>query len=476
MMKSIIINTKKMASLCIFIAISALNVFLTHLVKNYEFLQWTRAFSFIVMAEFIAHLIAFKMAQIKFTSVYSFISLFSYVFQFGATIVYTLGIDRYLWDLRINYWASHVAYVNGNTIAFGCIVCFTIGGLFVNISIKQYDLDIGLNSYKKYSLSYYRFLGYSLSILCLPLYLYMIYYSFDVIISSGSYISMANQRLPGYITSFAKFLYVGIMALIYYYHEQRNKTCYLIYLGAFVFLISVQMITGSRSEPMTILFAFVIFYFNCIRTKKLNLKYILLIFTGGFVLANLLYSIQLSRNSGFDISDIVFRFFSNGFRVILYEFSEFGGSAMTTMTVIDRVTTHHPSWFFIKEFLRLLPISINSEYETVASIYVNARELGTTFVGELFFYFGHFCYIATFFMAVYISKIERKIYSLVRQREYVTFFMCIMWMWQEINCIRASFNLGIKTFIYSFILFTGIKWLYNGLRGNSLVANRFERN
>lgn len=458
------IDTNRILAFSGYLLITIFNVFWACFIRRIEFVQWTQVFSLIVILEFIVHFVTFKICKIKITSVYALISLFSYLFQFGATIVYAFGINRNLWNLRFNFWASQAAYIRSNTIAFGCLVCFTIGGLLVNLSNKRQKLDIRIYHYERYALSYYRFLGYALIIICFPLYLYMTVYSLNKITNAGTYTALAEQSLPGYITSFAKFIYVGIMVLIYYYHERNNKSLYIVFSGVFMMLIGVQMMFGSRSEPTTILFAFVIFYFNCIKTEKIKFRYFVLIALVAFILANFLYSIQISRNSGFSIQDVLIRFFSNGISVILYEFEEFGGSSLTTMTVIDRVSVTHPSWFFIKELLSLSPISISSKYSTVGSVYVNAYELGTTFVGEIFFYFGNWCFLASFLMALYISVIEKKIYSMMQSRNLVIFFMCLMWMWQEINCIRASFNLGIKTFIYSFVLFTGIRWIYNSFK------------
>ena len=36
----------------------------------------------------------------------------------------------------------------------------------------------------------------------------------------------------------------------------------------------------------------------------------------------------------------------------------------------------------------------------------------------------------------------------------------IMWMWQQLNCIRASYNMAIKTIIYSYILVGGLYLFY----------------
>lgn len=452
---------KKIYVLLTYICSMFISILLMCFISPLPLDNWSGCFNTLTLILLCITIISFKLSNIPFLSVFSLLALMSYLFQFGSNFCYAIGYKVSQLQQRMSYYMiNEASFKHGCEIALGCIMTLTLGGLFENLLSNNRRENFCEN--KIYiNKHFYKILGIIIILISMPFWIYTLIHSIRTIVSGNSYTALAGARLPGYITSLGKFIYVGIMVIIFYYHQTRNNLCKNLWIFVFFVLLGMVMILGARSEPMTILFAFLIFSNHCIDFKiRFDLKRILSLIVGIYLLANILYAIQISRNSGFNIVDIFSKFFTAGPNAIINEIFEFGYTEYSTASVTSRIVKFHPTWFFIKEISSITPIPIESKYTIVASVAAGTPELGTSFIGEMYYYFGNFCYLACFFIAIYVSKIEKWLYMQVHNKNYYIFFMFLMWMWQEINCIRASFNLSIKTIIYSFILFESSRTIY----------------
>lgn len=455
-------TNKKLASLIIYIFSAIIVNIICFIASPASLETWAVWFTMSSLLLLITTIVSFLMAKVRVLSIFGLVAVMSYLFQFGSAFCLAVNFNADKLNSRMSYYGiSHQVFKDSARIALICVTMFTIGGLIENLFQKEkknnltVERGIGINP------SFYKMMGYIIVIISGPLWLYTMVYSARIIASGQSYIALADAMLPGYITSFGKFVYVGIMMIIFYHHLNKNLHKKYFWIALFLILLGSVMILGSRSEPVTIFFAFLIFCDKCLDLRKiLDFKYIVPVVVIVFVLANFLYSIQISRNSGFNISDVVMRFFSNGPDVIMQEIFEFGYTEYSTASVINNIKIFHPTWFFIKEISSITPIPIQSEYTVVASVAAGTPELGTSYIGEMYYYFGSYCSFACLAMAMYIVKIEKWISRQVENQNYYIFFMFLMWTWQELNCIRASFNLSIKTMIYSFLLFEFARMIY----------------
>lgn len=462
-----ILRTSKNSALALLLLV-IYTVFLSILLPqlyddNMEY--WAIEITVLAIAQILITLVCFHYSNIGLISTFSFIALFSYIFQFGNLFCYAIGYERNLIRARIVYNTSQIAFRKSTSIALLCIGMFTLGGI-VNSFISKKEVSNKRREDTQPPLEYYRVLGILIILISLPFYIVTFYNTVKITLLFGSYTALAENRLPGYITSLGKFIYIGIFCVIFYYRNLDNKKQMKVWTTIFLLLIVFNFMLGARSEPMTILFAFVIFYFTCINSK-FSKKNILIILIVVFLLADLMYSIQISRNSGFSIKNILQHFFTNGFDAILEELMEFGVTGYSTSAVVDKISTHNPSWFLLKELSSLLPIPIESKYTVVGSVAAGKPELGTSFIGEMYYYFGNYCYLACFFMAIYITSITKWIRRKIDEGEYYYFLMMLMWIWQQLNCIRATFNLAIKTIIYSYVLFFVVTSIYITIRNKS---------
>lgn len=440
-----------------------------NLIHDEPFKIWSIKFSILMIINFVLELIIFKSLKIKILSVTSLIPLMSYLFQFGDTFTYAIGFEESRLIGRIFYYTSISAYKTASEIAIYSIFAFSLGGIILSLNNDKKSKK--RNEYKKINTKFYLFLGCCLIIISLPLYVYECAYEISTIISLGSYTALAHEKLPGYITSFGKMIYIGLFFIMFYYRQIHSEIKYKFTTIVFLFLIAINMALGARSEPMTILFAYLIFHKQCVKTKVKS-KQIIFYCIAIYVLADFMYAIQISRNTGFDISNIINIFLDSGIKVFLNETFEFGTTIFSTAVVVERITEHHPSWFIIKELCSLTPVPISSEYSVVGSVMAGVPELGTSFVGEMFYYFGNYCYLACFSIAIYIKSIENWIDKKIKQGDYFHFLMFMMWMWQQLNCIRASYTLSLKTIIYSFVLMEILYFLYKQIYGEGIFKTK----
>lgn len=455
------ISLKKLTILMMYMVAAVILFCLIRLISHMSLAIWSSWFSILNILLLCITGLAIKKSEISVLSVFSLIVLTSYLFQFGSSFCYFVGYEVNKLQARMEYYLiSEDTFKKGCEIAIGCIIAFTIGGLIENLSVKNNDRK-GIEYKSVINIHFYKILGIIIMLISAPFWIYTFIYSTRTIILGGSYTILAEARLPGYITSLGKFVYVGLMIMIFYNHKIENKLVKRFWIIMFLGMIGMVMLLGSRSEPITIMFAFFIFCNKCIDLKfRFSFKQVVMLIIGIYLLLSVLYSIQISRNNGFNFNDILMNFFTAGPKVIINEVFEFGYTQYSTASVVSRIDEFHPSWFFIKELSSITPIPIQSEYTIVASVAAGTPELGTSFIGEMYYYFGHFCYVACFCIAIYLVKIEKWINKQIDKRNYYIFFMFLMWMWQEINCIRASFNLSIKTMIYSFVLFEISRMIY----------------
>ena len=464
-----ILRTSKNSALALLLLV-IYTVFLSILLPqlyedNMEY--WAIEITVLAIAQILITLVCFRYSNIGLISTFSFIALFSYIFQFGNLFCYAIGYKRNITMARIAYNTSQYAFKKGMSLALICLGVFTLGGILNSFIQKKENLTEITNT-AEIPMDFYKIIGITIIAISIPFYLITQYNTIKVTIAFGSYTALAENRLPGYITSLGKFIYIGIFCIIFYCKHIDNKKHMKAWITVFLLLIIFNFMLGARSEPMTILFAFVIFYFICINSK-FSKKNVLIILIVVFLLADLMYSIQISRNSGFSIKNILQHFFTNGFDAILEELLEFGVTGYSTSAVVEKISTHNPSWFLIKELSSLFPIPIESKYTVVGSVAAGKPELGTSFIGEMYYYFGNYCYLACFFIAIYITSITKWIRRKIDKGEYYYFLMMLMWIWQQLNCIRATFNLAIKTIIYSYVLFFVVKSIYITMRNKSGV-------
>lgn len=461
------VKKNKCIAYCIFLACSILAYLLIYLFRGGPFVEWTRVFTIVTVSLLIVQLFLFSILEIRIISIFPLISIMSYLFQFGDTYCYALGFEVERMNGRILYYTSYEEYINGSMFALSSIIFFTLAGALLKLkyTCEYSNKDICADNTK---VRVYKYIGIIIILISAPFWIYALWYMRTTILLGGNYTVLAEAALPGYITSLGNFIYVGLFSLILYFNRIRNKKIeYFCILLLFLCLLMV-MVLGSRSTPMTIFFAFLIFYTHC-TNFRLTPKRVIICILAVVILANLLYAIQIGRNSGYDISNVIEIFADGGFHVILDEVFEFGTTIFSTVTVHSQIHEFHPTWFILKEIFAITPIPIQNEYTVVGSVMAGVAELGTSYIGEMYYYFGKYYWVGCSLIAVYIVMIENYLETQVKNGKYFVYLMFMMWTWQQLNCIRATFNLGIKTIIYSFVLFETVKFITIVLSKNNKV-------
>ena len=472
MKKKYVIKDINLFVFFLYIVLALLSLMIIKVFEDLPFHSWTKIFCSVAVLLLFVQIYVFRILKIKILSVFPLISLLSYLFQFGDILCYSLGYKKEVIIRYIKSYADINAYTKGVSLAFGCVITFTIGGMLLKLFSSDFDEDI-FRTRKIVNTSFYKYLGIILISTTFPLWLYHLIFNAKTIIENGSYEVLLKKSLPGYITSFASFIYIGMFSLMLYFRIKNSKLKMWITISVFVFCLSLFMLLGSRSVPMSIFFAFLIFYNRCLIYKKIRKEHMIILIIGAYILINLLHAIQVSRLSGFSLSDIINEFWRGGLEIVLDEIWEFGITGISTSCIVNNIKEFHPDWFVIKELCSITPIPIVSKYAIVGSVAAGIPELGTSYIGEMYYYYGNWCYLATFFIAIYITSIENCIYKQLSKNNYFIFLMFLMWMWQQLNCIRASFNLALKTMIYSFILLEGVKIICLSFHRSGMYVKKF---
>lgn len=353
-------------------------------------------------------------------------------------------------------------------------VCFVFLGylLFSIFTFTMQDTASEDSATANISLSQILSIGKPSSVLFGLIYFISISYQLMFSFTHQSYVDLASiTRTPLLNTAInlQPFFFAGLYLLMVYYKlDDRMNISRRLLLFA-IFSLVISFFTGSRSRGMMMLLVLLILWEKTI--EKISPRTFWACLLWGVVLLQLLYSIRSVRGHELTFENWAIAFFSMKDNIIYETLNEFGASICATAGLMNVTMTARPADFLIKEVGSILPnvstwggaaFQIPVDREGIEQLY----HMGSTFVGDLYFYFGEAGQYLAMFIGAWIAGLDNFIESRRNAGRYWGIAIAIPGLYTVFNSSRASISLGLKMFLYSFVIFSILKAIFRVRNGN----------
>lgn len=391
--------------------------------------------------------------------------ILSYLFSFGQFIIEAyFPFHVYRYEKIILFYSDDI-----KRCAFFSFVIIQLVFLGIIVQRKLNNKDCTeLNEDAQINYKYIRTLGYIISLICFPIWLYYNIQTYSLTKIKGGYVVGATQ-VNGIIVQFSYYIIIGMALLIIGY--SNNKYLQRIIFVIEMLLLLVSMITGNR------LFAVgsvcVLFYCYKMLTNKQLFRQVILIFIIIYFVAGIVASIShLRLNSVLTVTDIVNDSLSYGKESFLYVLEEFGGTIKSPLKVMQQIPSIVPyscGKTYLFSLITLIPNfndQIRSIYEK--SIYLFSLQgnaaMGGSYIGELYYNFGYFSYLIAFPIGVFIGALTDRADHLILSKNYLVFSYYIMIIFGLYMWVRGYFTELIRGPIWAALLIYSIDRILNLLK------------
>lgn len=287
------------------------------------------------------------------------------------------------------------------------------------------------------------------------------------VLKNGSYENLQNVTGSFFMSlglNLQAFFFEGLYLLMLYYKKTNRMNATRAILAIAVISLLLSFFTGARSRAIMILLVLLVFWMNDIGTFKT--KYFMLYLVAGIVMLQLLVAIRVSRRSGFSVASVAENFFDFKNNVFYETLSEFGASIFVTAGFMNGYEVGHPLDFVVKEIGSVLPkvASWGGEIfqpSTVRTGFEERYHLGVTYIADFYYYFGMWGQYLLALFGVWIAFLDNKIKQWRGQKRYFALAVSIPGIVLVFNSVRASATLGLKMFLYSYIIFVLFRTMLN---------------
>lgn len=276
---------------------------------------------------------------------------------------------------------------------------------------------------------------------------------------SGNYSAMADaMNLPfmNDAVNYHSFFFAGLFLLMAYYKQigELRKSKQLMVFA--VLCIILSFFSGVRSRGTMQLLVLLALWVACIEKPKM--KTILVICVSGIIILQLMAAIRSVRSGELSLSSITDALFSLDNSLIFEVLNEYGNSLFATAGMMDWVSEPHAFDFVIKQLGSVLP-SVSSWggevflSPTVRTGFEDAYNLGSTYIVDVYYYFGAAGPLLAGIFGLWISLLEKRVLSRALSADYISIAAMMPGILAVFNSARASMDLGLKMFLYSAAIF-----------------------
>lgn len=274
-------------------------------------------------------------------------------------------------------------------------------------------------------------------------------YSEQSVLTSTPFVSTA-YNLQG-------FYFQGLL-MKSLYHKQRNENSKVkqVFILAIVSIL-FSFLTGARSRGIMILLIFLIYWIVFI--SHMNWKKFALYMIAGLILLQLLSAVRYARSTRELSLGLIISYFFSFQNNILYEtLDEFGRSIFVTVGFMNNQYHGGTFDFFLRETLSVLPRISSWGGEkflapTVRTGFEQTYALGSTYIADFYYYFGNFGQYVVGILGAEFATIDNILIKKSVQGRYISAMVLFPGIVTLFNSVRAQATLGIKMFIYSWIIF-----------------------
>lgn len=273
-----------------------------------------------------------------------------------------------------------------------------------------------------------------------------------LMMEGGYYNTFSYSAETGGIRFFISNLWqIGILLWMMVYQGRLWK-CRFLYIGSVGYLM-LTMLSGSRMTALMYIVMFTLFYLKVI--EPLNFKKAVLFLCIGIWAASYIVQIGLTRSGG--TGGI------NGLQDVFAKvLAEFGGTIYSVTLIMEHIP-HDVSFAYGSTYL-LSPIYVFPNFgqwpEGILAItrfvdYIKgftSSGLGGTYIGEMFYNFGHAGGVFFFLTGLFLAWLDWKINDAISRKDWLCLTICMgvlpyVFMWT-----RSFFKDMIRPLVWQAIL------------------------
>lgn len=286
---------------------------------------------------------------------------------------------------------------------------------------------------------------------------------------SGGYLSIYDVDLSGRGTV-ASFFFLSFFMILIAKKEDKifSKVICIIAVAYEI----VTMLSGSRFTSLSFIICVFYAYHKYIHTFKP--RNIIVLIGAALLLSALLVTIRDTRNGGVALNIFGQSFYNNPLSNLLSEMGGTMNSLVLSIVYFPKVHDYAIGKTYLYNLFNIipyLPIKYDSNYLTYVWFFPFHTGLGGSYLGELYFNFGKFGSIFTFFIGSIISQIELKS---DKKEDNVFAVVSMLSIFYSLSYIRGYFA-AYRIMLYSLILFViiiNVNLGKNGIRSYMLEKNK----
>lgn len=457
-------SKKKFISSLVF---SIFNIILVIILFNNE--PDIKLTTYLSTVQLILALIILKMNKNSIFSITAIFLILSYLFHFGQAIIIAYGFNDIYAHRSILSITSPESFLKAMYFAMVSHYFITLGMVWSSTTRKpllviQDNENIMLNRLK--------FIAIIVLIVTIVPLIYLDILKIITVKSSG-YVSTYETYTTGinkFLHLFAQFARPAITLLLISYKNDKKKANLIFGLSSLYFIF--MMISGDRGTNIINLLTNIFVYYKIIRNLKT--KNIIIVAVIGYFFMGFVSTISILRDtSQISIDGLIYYYKYRSSDGIIYSvLREFGLTIKTLIYSIDFTSAsseYNYGSTYIFSWMNLspkLPDSIIKAFSTdftfVKSFPLAYQEsLGGSYLGELFYNFGWFGSIISFFVGRLIGNIDNSIENAIDNKNWVVFSLLMILFPNLLLWVRGYF---VELIFRLFWLGTFVLLIYFGMK------------
>ena len=407
------------------------------------------------------------------------------LFHCGESFIVTFGINNPYYHRTVI--AESIGYEFIDSELYVLVSMFFWGnGYFIWSNKNRYKVVKNTNIDEEFALNYIKKIAIIiLAISIIPL-LYI-----DIIklitLKNGGYMQTYDVYKTGfvkYINLIARFARPAILLLIFSYKNKPKNSRLVLIISSIYFII--MMFSGDRGTNIIYMIGNLFIYYKYV--QKVKLKTIIIYIVLGYLLLGIISSISMFRYSELSLNSFIKVFNFRSSDGIIYScLREFGGTMRTlvyAMRFIPEYRNYNYGLTYFISFLNIFPklstSFANRFIDSFGYIYAFPAKfqysLGGSYLGELYFNFGWIGSILTFFIGLFIGKIDYIIEETIVTKNWTKTAIIISFIPNIILWVRDFFS-GIV--FVGFWMMIILKFFYknnNKIAYNNLKQEEIDKN
>lgn len=457
-------SKKKFISSLVF---SIINIILVIILFNNE--PGIKLTTYLSTVQLILALIILKMNKNSILSITAIFLVLSYLFHFGQAIIIAYGFNDIYAHRSILSITSPESFLKAMYFAMVSHYFITLGMVWSSTTRKpllviQDNENIMLNRLK--------FIAIIVLIVTIVPLIYLDVLKIITVKSSG-YVSTYETYTTGinkFLHLFAQFARPAITLLLISYKSDKKKANLIFGLSSLYFIL--MMISGDRGTNIIYLLTNIFVYYKIIRNLKTRNIIILAII--GYFFMGFVSTISILRDtSQISIDGLIHYYKYRSSDGIIYSvLREFGLTIKTLIYSIDFTSAssdYNYGLTYIFSWMNLSPKlpdfivnSFSTHFTFVKSFpFAYQESLGGSYLGELFYNFGWFGSIISFFVGRLIGNIDNSIENAIDNKNWVVFSLLMILFPNLLLWVRGYF---VELIFRLFWLGTFVLLIYFGMK------------